>query len=244
MSLSEFMAMAALAMTMAATNPGSSPAADTQVWQDPNYDFSQLRKVFIMPVETQLEAGTNLIPEQQLAKNLESWTIAGIRSANKRSTMIIKTFEDVAQDMNFIYGEYNQDLFYKRAAEMGYKAFIIVTVNQAFQTEHVPESYRTYTTYREIEHRDRWGRLIEVTRIPEEHTEIIPAHDVTYLQTVCQPQLYLTDDPNGEYKAAVVYTTFDEYRGGQVINAVENILKSSLKSLFTFKNAPAKPRRR
>ena len=243
MSLNNFMAMAALAMSMAAATPGTSPASDVEVWQDPNYDFTQIRKIFVMPVEANLEAGKTLIPEQQLAKSLELWTIAGMNSAIKKGAVIIKTFEDVAKDMSFIYGEYDENLFFQRALEMGYKGFVRVTVNQAFKTEHIPESYRTYTEYREIEHRDRWGRLIEVTRIPEERTEYIPARDVNYLHTVCQPQLYLTENPNGEYKAAVVYTIFREYQGGNVLGVVENILKASLKNLFTFKNG-VKPRRR
>ena len=242
MSLSNFMSIAALAMTMAAATP-NNPANNVEVWQDPNYDFTQIRKIFVLPVEANLEAGQTLIPEKQLAKNLELWTLSGMNSAIKKGAVIVKTFEDLAKDMNFIYGEYDENLFFQRALEMGYKGFVRVTVNQAFKTEHIAESYRTYTEYREIEHRDRWGRLIEVTRIPEERTEYIPAHDVTYLHTVCQPQLYLTEDPNGDYKAAAVYTIFGEYQGGQVLGAVEKILKSSLKSLFTFKNG-LKPRRK
>ncbi len=236
------MSIAALAMTMAAATP-NNPANNVEVWQDPNYDFTQIRKIFVLPVEANLEAGQTLIPEKQLAKNLELWTLSGMNSAIKKGAVIVKTFEDLAKDMNFIYGEYDENLFFQRALEMGYKGFVRVTINQAFKTEHIAESYRTYTEYREIEHRDRWGRLIEVTRIPEERTEYIPAHDVTYLHTVCQPQLYLTEDPNGEYKAAAVCTIFGEYQGGQVLGAVEKILKASLKSLFTFKNG-LKPRRR
>ena len=237
------MSIAALAMTMAAATPSNNPANNVEVWQDPNYDFTQIRKIFVLPVEANLEAGQTLIPEKQLAKNLELWTLSGMNSAIKKGAVIVKTFEDLAKDMNFIYGEYDENLFFQRALEMGYKGFVRVTVNQAFKTEHIAESYRTYTEYREIEHRDRWGRLIEVTRIPEERTEYIPAHDVTYLHTVCQPQLYLTEDPNGEYKAAAVCTIFGEYQGGQVLGAVEKILKASLKSLFTFKNG-LKPRRK
>ena len=237
------MSIAALAMTMAAATPSNNPANNVEVWQDPNYDFTQIRKIFVLPVEANLEAGQTLIPEKQLAKNLELWTLSGMNSAIKKGAVIVKTFEDLAKDMNFIYGEYDENLFFQRALEMGYKGFVRVTINQAFKTEHIAESYRTYTEYREIEHRDRWGRLIEVTRIPEERTEYIPAHDVTYLHTVCQPQLYLTEDPNGDYKAAAVCTIFGEYQGGQVLGAVEKILKASLKSLFTFKNG-LKPRRK
>ncbi len=243
MSLNNFMAIAALAMSMAAATPGNTPANNVEVWQDPTYDFTQIRKIFVMPVEADLEAGQTLIPEKQLAKNLELWAMSGMNAAIKKGAVIVKTFDALVQDMNFIYGEYDENLFFSRALEMGYKGFVRITVNQAFKTEHIAESYRTYTDYREIEHRDRWGRLIEVTRIPEERTEFIPAHDITYLHTVCQPQLYLSEDPNGDYKAAAVYTIFREYNGGQVLGVVENILKASLKSLFTFKNG-LKPRRR
>lgn len=243
MSLNNFMAIAALAMSMAAATPGNTPANNVEVWQDPTYDFTQIRKIFVMPVEADLEAGQTLIPEKQLAKNLELWAMSGMNAAIKKGAVIVKTFDALVQDMNFIYGEYDENLFFQRALEMGYKGFVRITVNQAFKTEHIAESYRTYTDYREIEHRDRWGRLIEVTRIPEERTEFIPAHDITYLHTVCQPQLYLSEDPNGDYKAAAVYTIFREYNGGQVLGVVENILKASLKSLFTFKNG-LKPRRR
>ena len=116
---------------------------------------------------------------------------------------------------------------------MCYKAFVRAAVSQEFKTEHIPESIRTYTVYKDIEKRDSKGRVIEVLRIPEEKTEITPAHDVTYLYTVCEPRIYFTDDYSGDHVGAVNYKIYREYMGGAVMKVVENILKGSMKTLFT-----------
>ncbi|MBQ6772501.1 MAG: hypothetical protein IJQ56_03370 [Synergistaceae bacterium] len=219
-------------------------ANDVQVWQDPKFDFNSVNKILIMPVESELKATRNrLKPSRHQESELNEWAKEGIRSAFKRrTTIIIKSFDEVAEDMSFIYGDnndWNEQIFYKRALEMGYNVFVHVRVSQGFKTEHVPESVRTYTEYREIEKRDRHGRIIEVIRIPEEKTEIIPAHDVTYLETICDPALYLTEYPNDDYVAAVSYNIYHEYQGGPAIEVVENIIKASMKKLFehTEKNS-------
>ena len=215
----------------------SAFADDVQVWQDPKFDFNAVNKILIMPVDAELKATRNrLKPSRYQDQDFYERAKEGIRAAfKKRTTLIVKSFDDVAEDMSFIYGDdknWAGKLFYKRASEMGYNVFVQIGVAQEFKTEHIPESVRTYTEYREIEKRDRHGRIIEVIRIPEERTEIIPAHDVTYLYTICEPALYLTEYPNDDYVAAVSYNIYREYQGGPAIQVVENIIKASMQKLF------------
>lgn len=222
--------------------------ADVQSWQDPDFDFASLNKVFIMPVESELKASNSLKPSKRLEKDLSEWAKDGIRTAYKKRTspsLIVKSYEDLAGDMQFIYSDTKDwdRLFYSRASEMGYPVFVSMNVTQGFRTEHIPESIRTYTEYREIEKRDHNGRLIETIRIPEEKTEIIPAHDVTYLDTRCSSALYLTEDPNGDYVAAVEYSIYREYQGGSALQVVENIINASMQKLFEHADKkPAKTR--
>ena len=212
-------------------------ASDVEVWHDDSLKVSALRKILIMPVESSLTAGSQLMPAKKLNAQLEAWTLEGVISAYKKGKVTVKTLDALLEDMKFIYSDEvtEGELFFKRAAEMGYKVFVRVKVSQEFKTEHVPESTRTYTEYKEIEKRDAKGRVIEVLRIPEEKTEVTPAHDVTYLQTVCEPRIYFTDDYSGDYVGAVNYKIYREYMGGAVIKVVENILKASMKSLLTPK---------
>ena len=190
-----------------------------------------------MPVEAELKAGSQLMPERQLKSQLQGWAVEGITSAFKKGRVTVKTRDALLEDMKFIYGEKIPEgsAFFKSAAEMGYKYFVRVSLTQAFETEHVPESTRTYTVYREIEKRDAKGKVIETLRIPEEKTEVTPAHDVTYLHTVCTPNLYLADEPDGDYVGAVRYNIYREYQGGPVMKVNENILKASTKILMTGK---------
>lgn len=215
-------------------------ASDVQVWQDPSVNFSGLKKVFVMPPVLELKAGTQLMPQKQLRADLFTWTVDGIRSAfGKKSAITVKNVDSVLEDVKFIHGDgvsINDATFFARASEIGYTAFIRPEVKQEFITEHVPETTRTYTTYKEIEKRDSKGRVIETIRIPEEKTEVIPAHDVTYLHTVSTPRIYSTKDPDGDYIGAVSYTIHREYQGGPVMKVVENITKASMKVLFTGKN--------
>ena len=210
-------------------------ASDVKVWHDGSLRLSDLKKIFLLPVESSLNAGDNLMPAKKLKAQLEAWTLEGISSAFKKGKMTVKSLDGLLEDMKFIYSDNvsSGDLFFKRAAEMGYRAFVAVEVSQEFKTEHVPESTRTYTEYKEIQKRDSKGRVIETIRIPEEKTEVIPAHDVTYLSTDCEPRLYFTEDYAGDYVGAVSYKIYREYQGGPVMKVVENVIKASMKSLFT-----------
>ena len=235
MQLKKFMT---IAIIFAALAFNTAFAADVEVWQDPQFDFSTVKKILIMPVDADLKATrSRLKPSRRQAQDLSEWAKEGIRAAYKkeRTTLIVKSFDDVAEDMSFIYSDrknWNERTFYKRALEMGYDVFVKMAVTQEFKTEHIPESIRTYTEYREIEKRDHRGRLIEVITIPEEKTEIIPAHDVTYLYTVCEPALFLTEYPDDDYVAAAACEIYREYQGGPAIQVVENIIKASMQKLF------------
>ena len=214
---------------------GSCFASDVKVWHDSSLKLSELKKVFVLPVTSSLNAGDNLMPAKKLSAQLEAWTLEGVSSAFKKGRITVKGLDALLEDMRFIYSDNvsSGDLFFKRAAEMGYRAFVAMNVSQEFKTEHVPETTRTYTEYKEIEKRDSKGHVIETIRIPEEKTEVIPAHDVTYLSTNCEPRLYFTEDYAGDYVGAVSYKIYREYQGGPVMKVVENILKASMKSLFT-----------
>ncbi|MBQ4470329.1 MAG: hypothetical protein II917_09370 [Synergistaceae bacterium] len=235
MQLKKFMT---IAIIFAALAFNTAFAADVEVWQDPQFDFSTVKKILIMPVDADLKATrSRLKPSRRQEQDLSEWAKEGIRAAYKkeRTTLIVKSFDDVAEDMSFIYSDrknWNERTFYKRALEMGYDVFVKMAVTQEFKTEHIPESIRTYTEYREIEKRDHRGRLIEVITIPEEKTEIIPAHDVTYLYTVCEPALFLTEYPDDDYVAAAACEIYREYQGGPAIQVVENIIKASMQKLF------------
>ena len=214
-------------------------ASDIEVWQDSAVDLAGLKKIFVMPPNMTLKAGNQLMPQKQLRADFMKWTNEGIRSAfGKRSKLLVKDLASVLDDMKFIHGgnvSANDPEFFSRAIEMGYTAFIVADLKQEFVSEHVPETTRTYTEYREIEKRDRHGRIIETIRIPEERTEVIPAHDVTYLHTTSEPRLYMTNDPYGDYVAAVNYRIYREYQGGPVMKVVENITIASMKYLFAGK---------
>ena len=218
----------------------ASYASDVEVWHDPSLKISDLKKVFIIPADAELNAGNQLMPAKQLNANIQNWAIDGAKSGlSKKTKLTIKTLDSLVEDMKFIYSDNisvsDGEVFFKRAAEMGYRAFVRVKLTQNFDVEHVPEKTRTYTEYKEIERRDSKGKLIETLRIPEEKTEVIPAHDVTDLHTVCEPKMYLTDDPEGDYVGAVRYVIYREYQGGPVMKVVENIMKASMKNLFSQK---------
>ena len=225
-------------LVMSFTEQSNTALADVQVWQDPSVDFMKLKKIFIMPASYDLRAGTQLMPAKQLRISLHEWTLDGINSAVKKGRMTIKTLDALIEDMKFIRGgniSVNDADFFRQAEEMGYTAFIKAEILQEFKTEHVPESTRTYTVYRDIEKRDAKGKLIETLRIPEEKTEVTPAHDVTYLHTVCDPKIYSVKDPNGDYIGAVSCYIYREYQGGPVMKVVENVTKLAMKSLFAGK---------
>lgn len=215
-------------------------ASDVEVWQDPSVNFAGLKKIFVMPPKLELKAGSQLMPQKQLRADFFSWTVEGIKSAfgKKKSAIMVKHVDAVVEDMRFIHGgniSPSGSEFFKWADEMGYTAFITAEVRQEFVTEHIPETTRTYTVYRKIERKDSRGRVIETIEIPEEKTEIIPAHDITYLRTVCEPKIYSTKDAGGDYIGAVSYRIYREYQGGPVMKVVENITKAAMKVLFSGK---------
>ena len=70
-------------------------------------------------------------------------------------------------------------------------------------------------------------------RIPEEKYEVIPAHDVQYLKTDCVARLYSLTDYSGDHKAAVDYSIYREYQGGNVMKVVENIITASMQKMFS-----------
>ena len=210
-------------------------ASDVETWHDPSFRVNEQKKMFIMPAETDLNAGKSLAPKRQQNSEIDDWIYDAVRAGLKRKgTTIIKPLEGLIDDMKFIYENINPsgEEFFAHARDMGYTAFIRTSIWQEFRTEHVPEEVRTYTTYREVERRDRHGRVIEVIKIPEEKTEVIPAHDVEYLYTVCQPEIYSVDEYDGDYKAVVIHKIYREYQGGDVMAVVDNIIKASMKELF------------
>ncbi len=209
-------------------------AADIEVWQDPSLNFSELKKVFIMPFDLKLEAKSSLMPAKQQNAQIFSWASDGINSSMGKGKLTIKTLDALTEDMKFIYGDQIPEgqEFFRAASEMGYGAFIKAELTQKFETEHVPESTRTYTEYKEIQKRDKNGKIIETLRIPEEKIEVIPAHDVTYLSTNFEPKIFLTNDPDGDHVAAAKGSIYREYQGGPVMKVVENLVKASMKDLF------------
>ena len=227
----------------------SAFAADIDVWQDSSLKFSEIKKIFIMPFETKLEAGNSLMPEKQQNAQIYSWVIDGIGSSMGKGTLTIKTLDALKEDMKFIYGEKipEGEEFFKAASEMGYGIFIRAALTQNFVSQHVPEQTRTYTEYKEIQKRDRNGKIIETLRIPEEKTEITPAHDVTYLSTNFEPKIFMTSDPEGDHYAAAKGSVYREYQGGPVMKVVENLVKASMKSLFAHEekeNSKSKNKRK
>lgn len=227
---------------------GTASFADVQVWQSPSLKFSEIKKVFIMPLELELKAGTQLAPMSQVNADINSWIADGINSSMGKGNMIIKPYGALLEDMKFIYGDKVPEgsEFFKAALEMGYKIFIRAVLSQKFEVKHVPETTRTYTEYKEIEKRDRNGKLIETLRIPEEKIEVIPAHDVTYLSTVFEPKIFMTDNPDGDHVAAAQGSIYREYQGGPVMKVVENLVKASAKELFKHeeeKNTKTKSKR-
>lgn len=222
-------------------------AGDVETWHDPSFRVNEQKKIFILPARADLNAQESLAPKRQQESQINEWLIEAVRSGMKRrGTTIIKPLNELIDDMRFIYSDTDPQTqnFFSHASEMGYTAFIRTSIWQEFRTEHVPEEIRTYTVYREVERRDRYGRLIEVLKIPEEKTEVIPAHDVTYLYTACQPEIYSVEEFDGDYKAVVVYKIYREYQGGNVMGVIENIIKASMKELFNQPEAKSKSSKR
>ena len=216
---------------------GRAPARAAEVWRDPNYDIFALRKVFILPINASLKARaeSSVVPQSHRRSELEGWVVSGLQGALKKNKPIVKASGALIRDLTFLHRAADpgdRAAFFRDAAEIGYQAAVEVTLDQKMKAEHVPEETRTHTVYREVQVRDKHGNVKETIRIPEETTEIIPAHDVEYLSTGCLIKIYDIADPNGDHKAAVDYSIYREYQGGPVMKVVENIIKASVRELF------------
>ena len=211
--------------------------ATVKGWQDNSYNFNGLKKIFIMPVEFDLKTSNSLAP---FKKQQEDLNVLALDEANKsfRKKAIVKNYNAVVEDLNFIYGKLDatnsKDISIK-AGESGYQAFIKIFITQEFKDEHVPERTRTYTEYKDINEYDRHGKIIKTVRVPVEKTEVIPAHDVRYLATNCKTWLYDLKNIEGDYKAAAEYDLYREYQGGDVNKVIENAISASVKKLLTGK---------
>lgn len=211
--------------------------AGVEVWRDPGYDIFALRKVFVLPIRTNLKAKaeSSVVPQSRQKNELDGWAVSALQTALKKSRPIVKASDALIKDLTFLHkaaDPKDRRTFFRDAAEIGYQAAVEVSVNQKMEVKHVPEEVRTHTVYRDVEVRDKHGKVKETIRVPEETTEIIPAHDVDYLSTQCLIKIFDIADPNGDHKAAVEYTIYREYQGGPVMKVVENIIKAAVKELF------------
>lgn len=218
-----------------------------EFWQNPDYDFAALRKIFLLPVSASLTARSpsSVMPASRRLSDLEGWAVSSIQEAMRKKKPIVKTFGALLQDMSFVYGalpftpenfaaaspEERTD-FYKKAADMGFQAMVQIELTQEMEVKHIPERTYTRTVYEEVEVRDEKGRVKESIRIPKEKTEVQPAHDEEYLSTRCLARLYALSDPEGDHVAAVDRSVYREYQGGPVMKVVENVLKASMKQLL------------
>ena len=227
--------MATLALLLLAL---CAPAWAAEVWRDSKYDIFALRKVFVLPINANLKARaeSSVVPQSQQKSELDGWVVSSLQAALKKNKPIVKACDALIKDLTFLHkaaDPKDRATFFKDAAEISYQAAIEVTVNQKMDVEHVPEKIHTYTVYRNVEVRDKHGKVKEIIRVPEEKIEIIPAHDVEYLSTRCLVKVFDIGDPNGDHKAAVDYSIYREYQGGPVMKVVENIIKAAVKELFT-----------
>ncbi|MCR4817658.1 MAG: hypothetical protein K5841_01725 [Fretibacterium sp.] len=211
--------------------------AGVEVWRDPGYDIFALRKVFVLPIEASLKAKqeSSVVPQSQRKSELDGWAVSSLREALKKNKPIVKASDALIKDLTFLHKAADpgdRETFFRDAAEISYQAAVEVTVTQKMDVKHVPEEIRTYTVYRDVEVRDKHGKVKETIRIPEEKTEVIPAHDVEYLSTRCLVKVYDIADPNGDHKAAADYSIYREYQGGPVMKVVENIIRASVRELF------------
>ncbi len=234
MRTKKFFALLA-ALALLAGIAGTACAAE--VWRDPKYDIFALRKVFVLPINTNLKARaeSSVVPQSQRKSELDGWVVSSLQAALKKNKPIVKACDALIKDLTFLHktaDPNDRTTFFKDAAEISYQAAIEVTLSQKMEIEHVPEKIYTHTVYRDVEVRDKHGKVKETIRIPEEKTEIIPAHDVEYLSTRCLIKVFDIADPNGDHKAAVDYSIYREYQGGPVMKVVENIIKAAVKELF------------
>lgn len=241
-----FVAVAALLVILGGCVPAFS-SDKVDVWRDPSYDFSGLHKIFVLPVSSKLNSSrsSSVVPQKQLTADMASWVVSGVQDAMKKKSLIVKPFDALLKDMNFIYGAlpFNSSTFasasaeakvdfFKKAADMGFQTMLQIEVSQSMEIEHIPESRYTHTVYKDVEIRDSKGKVKETIRVPEEKVEISPAYDEEYLYTHCLTKMFDVADPDGDHVAAVDYSIYREYQGGPVMKVVENVLKASMKRLL------------
>ncbi len=216
----------------------TSVNAELKGWQDPDCNPGGLHKIFIEPVKFNLNAGDNLMPPKKQQVELASWAVDESIKSLRKNRPVVKNYTDLLKDLTFIYSSLDPRNFHevvKKSNETGYQAFIRIDIEQEFKYEHVPETTRTYTEYKDINEYDRNGKLIRTTRIPFEKTETVPAHDVKYLHTICKSWLFNTDIKDRDHKAAAEYNLYREYQGGDVMKVVENAIRACVKKMLTGK---------
>ena len=83
-------------------------ASDVEVWHDPSFRVNEQKKIFIMPPETELNAGKSLAPKRQQNVQINNWILDAVHSGMKRKgTNIIKPLDGLIDDMRFIYENVN-----------------------------------------------------------------------------------------------------------------------------------------
>lgn len=220
-------------------------SSTVKIWHDPSLNISSLKKIFVLPLVLNLRAGTDMMSDRQFTRNFYDWIIKGIRATPQGKKLIIKTLEDVARELEFLYGgpPPSIDVFLERAYVNGYEALIYVSMGQEFTTEYIPERSFNYTTYNNVYVNGPNGYMGTIS-VPHNNTITIPDQEITYLDTECVPELYLLNEyiPDvkvgnfkGNHNAIVNYRIYRRYQGGAVTKVLENIIKASMKSLFTGK---------
>ena len=196
-----------------------------------------------MPLVLNLKAGNDMMSDKEFARNFYNWVIKGIKATPQGKKLIIKTLEQVSQELALFYGENAPSIpvFLERAYAQGYEALIYVSIGQEFTTEYIPERTFNYTTYNNV-YVNGAQSYIGTISIPQNNSITIPDQEITYLDTECMPELYLLNEyiPDvkvGNFKsnhnAVVDYRIYRRYQGGAVTKVLENIIKASMKSLFT-----------
>ena len=99
--------------------------AKNQVWRDPSLNFSQLKKVLVVPGNIELKAGTQMQPIRKVNQDIETWAVSALKSYSK-GKFTVHTLNDATREYNLHYYEPAPDvnwLLY-RLIEMGYQAQI------------------------------------------------------------------------------------------------------------------------
>ncbi len=213
----------------------SKPGIET--WVNPSFKIRSLKKILVFATTANLNAGgsNSLAPseENQNKYSVADWTAKSFQISLKKNKPVITTMQDYLRKIANTRGTNNslEDVLFF-AHQEGYQVIIIPEINQNFELEHVPETTRTYTVYKDVQTYDNKGNLTGTIKIPEEKTEIVPAHDVRYLSTRCFIRIFDIKDPYKSHLAAVQSSIYREYQGGPVLKVVENLIRASVKKLF------------